>query len=252
MNNNTSGHDFSHKRILIITTVVLAVIVIAALVFVLWSGGAFDKWFGGADDDSGASEVSTAIPDMTPVTRADAPVSYYESDQNDPLADVVEQNSYIRTARIVVSHEDTIGSERITVTKQGEKYKAESDSRMMIFDGETLYVSCSAYSLSTQTDSSSYYHETGMTSVDDIRAMIADSENYSSSYQVSEDGKIISVSINDLADENDLQMEFDISLEGGIVTYERFYIDETIYRTVVTDTFELTENIADNAFDIPE
>lgn len=251
--NTAAKLNISARRILIITIVILIVISALVLWYYLLQRGLFDKWFGGDDSNSISNETAASIPDMTTEYGEEKLTIYYESNTADPLADIREHDLYTRTVRIITSYGGTNDSERFTVTRQKQKYKAESDSRILVYDGETLYINYGTHTLTTKTENSTYYEEIGLTSLEDIRSMSQDTEHYSAVFEVSDDPKVINASIQDNT-HGEIRMEFRISLESGLVLSERFYLNDAAYRTVLTESFELAayESFGDDHFRTPD
>lgn len=251
---NTSAKlNISARRIFIITVVILVIISSLVSGYYFMQGGLFDKWFGGDDSNSISYETEASIPDMMTEYGDEKHSIYYESNNDNPLADIHEHDIYTRTVRIITSYGGTNDSERFTITRQKQKYKAESDSRILVYDGETLYINYGTHILNTKTDNSTYYEEIGLTSLEDIRSMAQDAEHYSVVFEVSDDPRIINASIQDNT-HMEIRMEFRISLESGLVFSERFYINDAAYRTVLTESFELAafETFSEDYFRIPD
>lgn len=248
MNEKPPKPKISAKKV-IIAAVILAVVVLALLLYLIFAG---DKLFGGEQSYT-EDESAAAIPEMNGNNESEGQNFYYETNAENPIADVKEQESYIRTFRILTVYGENRNIESVTVTKYGEKYKAESDSRVIIYDGETLYISHGAEILKTTQEKSTYFEETGATSLEEIRTMANDKESYKTGFSVSTDGRLIEAVVEDLTHEG-LKMEFEISLESGIVLSERSYLNDSVYRTVFTESFDLLseDELAENIFRIPE
>lgn len=252
MNGKPSRMKLSAKTIIVITAVILAAVVITVLLYMIFAGGLLDKLFGD-NENYAEGESSVFIPEMTVGEENDEQDFYYERNTEDPLADVKELDSYIRTVRMLTSYGEERNIESVTVTKKGEKYKAESDSRIMIYDGETLYINYGFEILKIPTEDSTYYEEIGVTSLETVRSMVGDTEHYKTVFEVSADNRIIKVSLSDLVNEG-LTMRFEISAESGFVISERFYLNDEAYKTVLTESFDILpdNDISDETFLIPE
>lgn len=230
-----------------------AIFLSAAFILILLFAFLPKDWLSGWQNTA-ASEVSQAesipiIPDMEKTYVAEPQRIYYTGNTEDPFADVHEQEAYMRSVRIVTKYGESINDERMTITRQAEKYKAESDSRIIICNGENVYFDYGTQKLIAENDHTLYYKEIGITSLDDVREMMRDKENYQTSYQISADSRIVTVNITDTA--NDLHMEFDISVESGLVTAERFMTGGSVYRTILTESLDISVQLSDNYFDIP-
>lgn len=252
MNGKQPRSGKTAKKTIVIIAVILAAALILVLLYLIFEGSVFDKLFG-TDQNDTEDEPSHLIPEMTSESDSGGQDFYYIGNTSDPLADVKEQETYVRTMRMLTSYSENRNAESVTITKHGEKYKAESESRIVIYDGETLYINYGSEVLKKTADTSTYYEEIGMTSLDEVRAMMQDAEKYSSSFKSSADGRFIEVTVNDLENEG-LSMKFEISIESGFVISERLYLNDVVYRTVLTETYDLSadDRISDDTFRIPE
>lgn len=246
MNEKLPKLKLSVRKIAVITAAVVGVMIIAAVL--LFSR--LDLF--GDDPEYTEDTPDTSIPEMQSQDLAGGHDIYYEKNTDAPLADVKEYDSYVMTLRMISYYGENRSTESVTVTKQGEKYKTVSDSHTTIYDGETLYISYAGEILRIPTTESKYHDEIGVTSLDTLRAMSEDTEHYETTFEISSDGRIIEAVVNDLTTDG-VRMEFEISVESGLVTSERSYYNDTAYRIVLTESLDMTgAGISEDTFRIPD
>lgn len=249
MNEKLPKLKLSAKKIVIAITAILAVLLLVLLIWSLFSDS-FNLF--GNDLDYTEDESSAVIPEMQAQNTGGGQDIYYKKNTDDPLADLKELDSYSMTLRMISFYGENRSIDSVTVTKHGEKYKAVSDSRIMIYDGETLYIDYGTETLKIPADRSTHYEEIGVTSLEELRSMANDTEHYKTTFEVSSDSRIIEVIVHDLTLEG-MRMEFEVSLESGLVTSERSYLNDTAYRIIMTESLDLTgAGISEDTFRIPE
>lgn len=253
MNRNTRKPEKSKKKIPVFRILILAAVLLGSvLLIMIYMAGRFG-WFSNMQNHPVNAEITASdqrIPDMAKKYESGMRHIFYENDPENPLADIHELEAYEHTIRIITIYGDNVSSESLTITRQSEKYKVESDSRIIICDGKNLYLDYGTQSLTTEPNENLYHSEIGTTSLEDIRRMLKDTENYRSTYQTSDDYRTIAITITDLV--NNIRMELEISLEYGLVTSERFYTGDTAYRTVITEALDTSVQISENYFNIPD
>lgn len=165
------------------------------------------------------------------------------------LLDLVEEHqSYRREFRVISISNDEYSVEKYSVVKHEKRFKAESDSKTIISDGEKLYVSYSEDYIVTSAEENSIYNEIGITSLESIKKLMEYS-NYE--FEFENNGKTILLKFPQ--DNAGFMEEYRISVETGIVIEEYSYLNGNIYRSVVTDYFDILsdENADDSLFLIP-
>ena len=159
----------------------------------------------------------------------------YLYDEPKDLLDLVEiSDSYLREFRIISSYGKDYTIEKYTLLKNNESFRVESDSKTVISDGKKLYVSHNHASVTTDLTDDSMYSEVGITPLEKIIRLV-DKEDCK--VQLSDNKKYIKV-VYEEESEGEIY-EYTISIENGIVTEERFYLNNLMVRTVLTDYIDI-------------
>jgi len=197
-----------------------------------------------------AADTNGVLPEMHADSNNEN--GYFLIDEMDEnLIDYVsEKDSYQRQIRVVQSYEGKSSSVYYTITRSEQSFRIESDNLLIISDGTDVYKNYGTAIQRQKADTFSYYEDIGLTSLNDIREMIRDKENFESTVDISADKRRITVIVKDSS--RDLLMEFEIALESGLVTKERFYHDGVFYRNVVTESVLLTAQTSSETFLIPQ
>lgn len=251
MNGRSFKSTVSAKQIVIITVILLILIIAIYLASFLFQKGLIKEWFGDEQTDI-LEEKPITIPNMIQDDIVNRDSLYYDTDTEDPFANIMEHDQYVRVVRIQSTYGDNKTTDRVTIIKQNQNYRAESSSHLLIYNGETLYISYGSEKLKTSKNNSTYYEELGITSLDEIRSMIEDTANYEVKSEIADNNREINVTVKYLTGE-DIRMEFKISIENGIVISERTYLNGESYRYVITESFDISiDNLVDSeTFRIP-
>ncbi len=244
---HTVLQKFSHKIIRYSLIGIAILLLLAALIFGIKMAIQSYESKPGTDETS-AEQPFSGIPEILTPEDSDVTYQYLADLSHNPLSYVTEKDSYVREVIIYQLYQDQTGSTTYTITKHGEKYRIDADHALRICDGQRLYIRNGIHLLIT--DASSYYEEIGVTSLADVKAMAEDREKYDVGCSISENQKIINVRITDTS--ASLISDFEISMESGIVRSERHYYNNLLYKVVITESLDLTEEMDESLFIIPE
>lgn len=243
------SQSISINQFLILALLLLITIIIFLFVYLVDIVNWFREFVEEQPDDAEVSAYTVHIPDMSSTSNIDRQLFFYEHNSQNPLINVCEAETYTQIVRIAAAYAGDISSEQLTIHRNKDKYKVESDARIITCNGENLYLDYGNYQLAVKPEETLYFKEAGMTSLTEIKRMAQNTEQYEILYRTSEDSRTITVEITDTVD--DLRMVFDIELESGLVTAERFYSSNTLYRTVLTEYIDLSVQFSDTFFELP-
>lgn len=203
-----------------------------------------------ADNDSDVSEKYEyeIIDDIKENNMTDIIYETHNESAYKVLSSLEESESYTRKVRMFFFYGEDTSVTRANITKNGDCFRVETDSRTVIYDGEILYIKEPTYSL-TERGSFNIWNEVGTTPLSYIKE---NANKASVSYKTSVNPKIITAVIRN--EEQKMYSEYEISTETGIVITEKSYFNNLLYRVVMTDTIDAFKNFDDeeNLFVIPE
>lgn len=230
---------------------VLIVSAAAAIILILSAAALYSLdilKFPGSDQNTGADEIvypEGAISDMQ-ITQTELTDIFAEKNTDDPFSLIIEIMSYKREFRIISIYNNEYSVEKYTLIKKDDSFRVTSDSKTVICDGERLYIENPAGYITTDAAVNSMYSEIGITP---LSLIIEKSDQ--ASIKISDDGKYLTVILD--ADDYGISYEYKISVESGIVTEEHSYMDGELFRSVVTDSYDIfSTDISDSGlFRIP-
>lgn len=242
---NVNGRHFRVSMGVLITAALI--LLIAAAVFFLWYSGIFS---GDDNPDSEAAETAGTLNGLE--ENPETEVTFYDGYELTPkeLLDTLrETDSFVWNYRNVEAWETSYYTvERITAARKDGKYRIESDSRLIICDGETVYRREGMLEMTLDASLTDFYTEAGLTPLDTIRNL--------------PDGEVVSISADDVKNvryirmtvqDGDYRTEYKISVESGIPVEERSYFGNAVYRMVITDSVSVfaAEELPADYFVIP-
>lgn len=185
------------------------------------------------------------ISDMQ-ITQSDMTNIFADMNSEDQLSLLIEINSYKREFRIIGIHGSEYSVEKYSLIKKDDSFRVISDSKTVICDGERLYIEYPTGYITTTAAENSMYSEIGITSLSWIKEKLDQADVI-----ISDNGKYMVVTLD--ADESGISYEYKISIESGIVTEESSYIDGELFRSVLTDSYDIfSPEIYDSSlFQIP-
>ncbi len=198
-------------------------------------------------DDEYVNETEQFDGDI--LNRNDSEYTVYTPQENeDPFELITEHSSYKRELRVISISGNEYSVEKYSIIKKGNNFLIESDSKTVICSGEKLYIAYPSDHLVTVSDQDSIYSEIGITSLGSIKSR-AEYSLYDA--ELINNGKTISVKFSE--DDRGFSDEYRISVETGIVTEEYSSLNGVVFRSVVTDLFEVftADDIEDSIFAIP-
>ncbi len=191
------------------------------------------------------------VPDMSADSSFENELLYgeYDRDPYEHLLSIEENTRYIQKIRVTTSLLQKTNTEFLTISRDGNSYRIEGEGRLVICDGEKLYVKEGFGSAITDCSYFSLEKETGLTSLVTIQNSVAE-ENVI--YNISDNERLLIAKISD--SKNNVLKEYAISLEEGIVLSEKTtYMNSVVYRTVETDEIDLfvADGFPSDYFTIP-
>lgn len=225
-------------------TAALAVIITVSLFFLIRSGILYPD----ESSPENPAETSETLPDME--SPESTGVIYYNGREMEPvqlLETLTESDSLVWNFRAIEAWEDAYTVERTNVSRRGEKYRIETDSRLVICDGETVYRREGMVEMTLPASETSFHAEAGLTPLETIQNGAADA---SAAYDDPGNIKYIKVTAHD----GEIRSEYEISIETGIPVTERSYLGSAVYRMILTDSLSVfaADELPDDHFEIPE
>lgn len=242
---NKKQKKYNKILIVLIVFVIAVIIIIVSLI-----GAGKIKMAFSSEDDLIKDEIKDRISAYDEIENKND--SEYITDilqEHKELFDLVEEHqSYRREFRVISISNDEYSVEKYTVVKHEKRFNAESDSKTIISDGQKLYISYTEGYIITSAEEDSIYKEIGITSLESIKKLM-ESSDYES--ELENNGKTILLKFPQ--DAAGFMEEYRISVETGIVIEEYSYLNGNIYRSVVTDYFDVLSdlNANDAMFSIP-
>ena len=241
-----NGHKFRISSGVLITAA-LILLAAGALVF-LWHSGILT---GENSTEDGSDETADALYGLE--ENPETGVIYYEGRDLSPkdlLASLRETDSVVWNFRAVDAWETSAYTvERITASRLGVKYRIESDSRLIICDGATVYRREGMLEMTLDASLTDFYAEAGLTPLTAIQNT-PDEQVSGLSCDDPKNIKYIRMTVQD----GDFRTEYKISVETGIPVEERSYFGNAVYRMVMTDSISVfaAQQLPDDYFDIPD
>ncbi len=245
-NNKTKPRDFIKISVIIV--------LIIALIAGVTAIGRFDSadisemikdLFSKGKGDGDSSSSEQGISGIRPAEESVSEV-YWNKENDEYLSLIDGDSAYIRELRIITAYDENRSSESFTLSADSGKYRAESEAKLIINDGENVYYSSPEVSFVTSAKKFDITDELGITTLELLKQEIRTARY---DVQVSDNKKYIRVTVYTYSN-GDVSSEYDISVEYGVVMAEYHYMDGEIYRAVVTDSIApLTSS--ENIFDIP-
>ena len=184
--------------------------------------------------DEGNLKAVSRSQSSVDVAYVGAETEMYYIDQSDDVEQVFsslkEYDSYVRAYRIIYTYESSFSLERVVLTKNDSRFKIDSSSKLVISDGEKLYIKMGSHEIVRDIQSTSFGDESGTTSLEKLKSLYADGKL---EICFSDDEKSILAQYDD--EKNGFLYEYEISPESGIILTEKSYYRGTLYRTVSTD-----------------
>jgi len=241
-------------QIAVVAAIIFVCVLIMAVLFWVFDVparliGVFDNNDANADN---AIDNKGGVPNIiydSQISGNDIVYGQYDINPYDLLVAMNERTSYVQTIRVTTSLLGNKATEIIKITRLGDCYRIENDSRLLIFDGEKLYIEDSLGKIITDNSDFSLELETGLTSLETIKKNVAPDKVI---YNISDNERLLIASIP--YEENNLVKEYAISLETGVVVSEKTtYNRGVVYRTVETDSIDIfaADNLSDDCFAIP-
>lgn len=173
---------------------------------------------------------------------------FYDLKPAELLNTVTERSSYTRSIRVIYSYNGDHTAERYTIAKNGSCWRADSDERLLIWNGKELYLRDGEYEYPSESGEFNFFEEIGITPLNQIRQVAAEKDFQ---YSLSDDKKILKITIND--EENGIRNDYEIAVESGVVLSESSYYRGSAFRTVITDSLEIfgADSLPDDYFAIP-
>lgn len=228
------GSPISQTFVITAISILSLVVILIFLVFfrVIDLSGFASFLFG---TDSGEDYNNVEYGDIADIASpSDTNVVFESSTKTayETLLEIEESPSYTRVVRMIFSHDDDSTIESCKIYKLDNKFRIESSVRTIIYDGESLYAKKSIYVYSEKGEFD-FWREAGITSLSYLQ-ISASEDNVK--YKSKENTKTIVITIP--SDESGTYDEYEVSTETGIVTAERCYINNRVYRFVITDMLE--------------
>ena len=222
MNNNNSVKDFSEKRIIL--TVIIAAVLLFAGLFLIFG----DKLKTGQSGETLTEDNGFDLSNL--YSQPETEEIFYEMRNEDPLMSVSQMVSFSCQVDISDSFYST-SYNRLSLYVNGDRFRIESPSRTVIYDGNKMYISSPVYDVKTDEGSFFWYTETGLVSFDSLRER-AYAEN--ADISLLSDGMNAVIQFHD--NENDRHEKYTVSLLYGIVVS-----GEIIEHNVTVRSFSLSD-----------
>ncbi len=159
---------------------------------------------------------------------------------------MAERQNYVRSFRIVYSSGGLYRVEQLRLTRRGNCFRAESEERLLISDGERLYRKIGREESVVPASETSMYDELGITSAESLLQ-----DGASDELSLSDDGKKINIRVYD--DGYGMSGEYVLSVETGVVLTETNRLDGQTVRSVTTDYVDVlgADELPEDTFRIP-
>ncbi len=242
LNKNSRADQAERKPVSsrFIILVVLAASLLIAFIFLIFYAksdilGFFSNIFG-TDGDSGVSSgyVLGEISDIKENGDNDIIYETHSTNAYEVLMSLSESTIYTRAIRIIYSVDAKTNIYRSTLTKNGDRFRIDSNERTVIYDGVRLYIKEPTYTTVNEAEFN-IYDEVGITPLSYIKEHAEQEYVF---YKNADNPKTITVVISDGAIYN----EYEISVENGLVLTERSYHNGDVYCAVITDKIEIMEH----------
>lgn len=252
-----------------ITVIAVVMLVLFAVVFaLLWRSGMLPPYLGGIFSPSGSETESPAsasaeisLGSNTDRTFSDenffTPKFTDAAGNKDKIAEILRSIAGYDCYRqiIVVSHGEN-KSENVTICQNGEKYRVESEGKLVICDGETVYVRTEVNGYlqyeTTWSAASGQFRpedETGLSTLADILAEI-EASSVVPEFGYDDSDKVIT--LDGVRDKTAVR-SYGISYETGIVLFESAVTSggEILYRRYTT-SYTIDPEFAADTFAVPQ
>ncbi len=188
-------------------------------------------------------EPEDEIPDIK-AALTDGGEVYFDLIPAELFGRLREAESYSCRIKLITVWGSRRSSERCSLVKDGARFRAESEDRLTIFDGEVLYTKTAGQAYRAAAEGCDCYSELGITSLAELKKADIKEENLT----LSDDLREIGVTLYD--GDGQLTDEYRISVESGIITEEYHYSGGVVYRSAVRENIETDVGEAD--FTVPE
>lgn len=190
--------------------------------------------YGDSKNRSSSAEFTAESPDYT--------VKEYfpEISAADILYQLEESQNYTRVYSVVYFSASDSYTEKWTLTRSGNRFRAESNSSLIICDGNRLYIEKAGFSVIDEYYEDAMYAELGITSLDSIR-------NSPDLVSVTEENGHLSCTVRNT--DNQIVNSCEIDTLSGIVTSESTKSDGVTVRIIVTESVT-AGNYPDSMFEI--
>lgn len=203
-------------------------------------------WLSGLGREQG--NISTT-ENVIPAINASSDTSnwFHTVNTKNLLKGISERDSYVRTFRIIHNSGTNRHDEYIRLVKSGNKWRAESNERLLISNGSKLYIRIGSEEGIFDLNPDSLFREVGIASTTELL-----NEQTKKYMQFSSDGKQLVITIDD--EENSLKSEYLIMIENGLVVSEKTLLNDQLVRSVQTDSLDVfgVEALGDEIFTIPQ
>lgn len=223
MNNKSR---FSSILVLSFVVVIVTATVAMGLAFGKFEIPEFIRVIFGKQDES-SSELIVEIPDISTQTGGET-LSYFDYSEEDILNSLIEKESYNRRIRIISSYGEKRDLDEYLLSVDNGKFIITGQTDTMIYDGTKLYIK-NELSEETVTAVTDVCSELGITSLDELKLLISEN-SHKLSYGSNE--RTLKATIYDSYGQ--INSEYELSLETGIIITEYHYKNGEIYRAVVT------------------
>ena len=244
----TDSSGQSRNIIFLAVGVVVVLALFAGCMLLLARNGlVYFPWLKMTVSEQGTANLSgDTVPTIEPSSTET--MNWFRTvDAKNQLKGLTERASYVRTVRIVHYAENDRHTEIVRITRNGERWRAESDERLLISDGENLYVRIGSEEAIFKNESDNLSRELGIAATD---ALLNDPHKRDMAF--SADGKQLTITTEDA--EAGLTGEYVIMIESGLVFSEKIQLDGQLIRTVQTDALDVfgADSLDDELFAIPQ
>ena len=171
----------------------------------------------------------------------------FSVDPRETLSLLTEWDSYVREFRVINWYGQEADSRKYTLTVKGDRFRLESDNKVVICDGSSTWTIAETYRTSLENTVFTPESEIGITSL----AAVKEAADKGSVTYSSEDGKHLLIVSEDA--ESGVLTEYLVSIETGVVMSERSYVSGTQYRAVITDRVDVfaADKLSEEYFAVP-
>lgn len=231
MNSNKKAVKQKAKLIIILSAaaVLIAFLIIIFLKSDIMRMPEFARIILGLYDADAEETTVLTVPDIIAGEESDEKL-YLNYTAEEILNFLQESKSYTRNFRIIYSYLNKRNVIRYKLSLSDKKYRAESGANLIVCDGEKMHIktAVSEYTVASDND---FYDELGLTSLDELKKLLEERKH---TLALSKNNRYVRASVYD---ENEaLLSEYDISTEYGVIVTEYHYLNNEIYRAVVTDS----------------